>query len=198
MLTAWGGIVNLHKLPMRGNRTNTENKRKQATFPFFFPSNSSFPSLLSPGISHLASALLDMSLIFVSKSLLTIKMCWNAGNVDIHRADAAPFPLFSQPWVPDSSRLWMSTPAHTASFKTTLGLWRALKVLLTSTRLGKTILGLGSWLSLRQGWTHALYLMSPSSPPGRGTLILKSRVPCMTESFDRSRKYGVFPLNLFM
>lgn len=60
-----------------GRKQEKYRESKEISFISFpFPSNSSFPSILSPGISHLDSALLDMSLISLSLSKFThTKMC---------------------------------------------------------------------------------------------------------------------------
>lgn len=93
----FGILGSLHKFP--GEETGKIQRIKEISFISFpFPSNSSFPSILSPGISHLDSAppghVFDLSLS-LSLSLLTQKCAEVLGTWTPTHSISALFPLFS-------------------------------------------------------------------------------------------------------
>lgn len=133
-----------------GRKQEKYRESKEISFISFpFPSNSSFPSILSPGISHLDSALLDMSLISLSLSLLPHKnvlKCWEHGHPhSIYGSVSFVFLVIDARFL----KTMKPTPrSQRIFFKRILGSWRTSEILPASIGPGEDCFGYGTLTAL--------------------------------------------------
>ena len=164
-----GVLGSLHKFPGEGNRKNTENQRKLASFPFH--SLLTFLFLLFCHLEFHTWTVPSWTCLW-SPSLWKFtqtKMCWSAGNVDTHTVYTAVSCVFL---VIDARFLKTMKPTPRSQrifFKIILGSCRTSEILPASIGPGEDCFSYGTldciWdKDKHMLYTHYLHLADICSP----------------------------------